>query len=755
MDNKWKTLALSTAFIMAGAVTCYAADGWQTDDAGQTIYMENDKKLTNRWIAGENGAWYFVNGSGVKVVSNWVNYENERYYMNEDGVLLENQWFSLTSTPNAPHIRAYTTWYYAGEGGAIYRNGWFTIDGSEYYFNGGGGASRNAVATVEDVKYYIQEDSGMENNGWFSVERVDSKGNPYTTWYYANADGSLLTNGFHELDGKTYYFDTNGANYRKRWFTLEEKRYYADVDGAIQKSGWFTISGVNGNGQEYTNWYYAAGDGDTVRGGFHELDGTVYYFDANGYNYRERWYVDADKERYYLDADGILQNQGWFKITTTNAGTGVTTDRWYYANENGSVWKDGLHDLDGKSYYFDANGVLYQDRWLSEKNGKRRYINKNGVMPRNEWFAIQGVRSTNEAYTNWYYANGSGYILKDGWHTIDGKDYYLNSSGVMKTGWFLDGDKDAYYCGEDGARAQGWQYLKIPESWYDDDDTVSNYVSDYGEDAWFYFDPSSGRKKYSRNKTFQEVTIDGKQYCVNKKGIIFQGWVKLKSASPEIRQYRYYRPAADETGVLGEKVTGQWLKTDGPHDYSGPVNEAWYYFDESGEVYSASTGGIKTRTIGGKKYMFDQHGRLLTGLIEIKGDVYYLGTEEKPEMATGKCKINDGNETGLAEYYFDSDGRGFTAVKGNSYYYKGKLQKADASSKYDVFKVGSGVYRLIDASGKIVKGKTVKDGGDTKWMVSAGGTIQKINDVVVTNSDLESYAISPDDPEADEWEVED
>jgi hypothetical protein len=123
--------------------------------------------------------------------------------------------------------------------------------------------------------------------------------------------------------------------------------------------------------------------------------------------------------------------------------------------------------------------------------------------------------------------------------------------------------------------------------------------------------------------------------------------------------------------VQGEKVTDQWLYVESSHDYSGPVNKAWYYFDTSGEVYSASTGRVRTRSIVGKKYMFDQYGRLLSGLAEIKG----------------------------------------------------KCQKADASGKYDVFEVQSGVFCLIDTFGKVVKGKTVKDGSDTKWTVGAGGTI--------------------------------
>ena len=81
-------------------------------------------------------------------------------------------------------------------------------------------------------------------------------------------------------------------------------------------------------------------------------------FDANGLNYRKRWYVDPNKERYYLDEEGILQDEGWFKIENVNAATQVVTESWYYAQTSGAVLKDGYHDIDGKTYYFDVNGII-------------------------------------------------------------------------------------------------------------------------------------------------------------------------------------------------------------------------------------------------------------------------------------------------------------------------------------------------------------------------------------------------------------
>lgn len=108
--------------------------------------------------------------------------------------------------------------------------------------------------------------------GWFSTENVDSKGNPYVNWYYVQPDGSLLTDGWHELDGITYYFDKNGNSPRKRWVNLEDNRYYVDDTGELMK-GWFSITGTSSNGQEYTNWYYGDSNGVLWRGGWGAIDG--------------------------------------------------------------------------------------------------------------------------------------------------------------------------------------------------------------------------------------------------------------------------------------------------------------------------------------------------------------------------------------------------------------------------------------------------------------------------------------------------
>ena len=502
MRKKIVSIVICTAVFMAiPSVSAFALDGWQQDEAQEWIYKENDKKLVNQWITWIDGTLRYVGGDGKIVKDNWVNFGDKRYRVKEDGARYEDQWFNIMSSPALPSAKPVTNWYYAGADGSILKDGWHEVEGRYYYFYPGGNSPRKSFFNLDDKRYYVDENGARMAPGWFSIDNVNSKGEPYTNWYYVNEDGSLLRDGWHELEGMTCYFDANGTVYRDRWFSLNDDRYYVDGNGARQ-SGWFSITGTNGSGQRYTNWYHADANGVLWRNGWREESGKWYFFDANGLNYRNRWYIDGDGDRYYLDKDGVLQDDGWFKIESTNTTTGAVTENWYYAAESGAVLKGGFRELEDKKYYFDINGLNYRKRWLAEENGKRRYIGDEGYLYQNQWFVISGLDSRNSDYNNWYYAGRGGYVRMDGWYKIDGQYYCFNTSGVMRTGWLTesadddDDENSYYYCGQDGARVTGWQWLEIPQSWMDNSDVV-DYVQENGQYAYFYFNKSSGNKKRS------------------------------------------------------------------------------------------------------------------------------------------------------------------------------------------------------------------------------------------------------------------
>ncbi|WP_027642756.1 hypothetical protein [Enterocloster clostridioformis] len=731
MKNK-KLIGLITcaaAFLSVTAIPAWGAEGWQQDSAQQWVYMEHDKKLVNQWLPWSDGTMRYVGGNGQIVTDNWVSAGDDRYRVKSDGSRYENEWFSLVSQPSLPSADSVTSWYYAGEDGIILKNGWYELDGKSYFFYPGGNSPRKSFFNLEDKRYYVDEEGARKAPGWFSIDSVNNKGVSYTNWYYVTEDGSLLRDGWHELEGITCYFDSNGNAYRSRWFNLGDDRYYVDENGARQ-SGWFSITGTSSNGQEYINWYRADSNGVLWRNGWREEDGKWYFFDANGLNYRRRWYIDGNGDRYYLDKDGILQNNGWFKIENTNS-IGVVSESWYYASESGAVLKEGFKELKGRKYYFDVNGLNYRKRWLTKENGKKRYIGEEGYLYQNQWFVIRGIDSRNSDYNYWYYAGNDGYVRMDGWYKIDGQYYCFNTSGVMLTGWLTetaedDEDEDSYYyCGKDGARVTGWQWLEIPQSWMDNSD-VADYVQEHGQYAYFYFNKSTGSKKRSSGGK-KEVKVDGVTYCFDGNGIMYPGWVKLSSTTPEIKGYRYfYQPESkqDKAFIEGERVEGIWLKLDGPSDINSSGQKEWYYFDRSGKPTCGDENSYTVEKIQDGYYVFDMYGAAQYGLIEVKGEFYYCkGPRDDRKCVIGKTMVDDGIGSTPAQYFFDLKGKGITGIKDGCFYYKGKLQKADSAAKYEVFDIPGEGKRLINSSGKIMKNTKVTDGNDQKWILGSGGRI--------------------------------
>lgn len=734
MHKILKTVVCSAGILLLSASPALGADGWQQDDSQNWIYMEDNKKAVNQWVRWTDGTMRFLGGNGLIVTDNWVSYDGARYRMRADGSRYEDEWFSITSTPALPSGKPTDTWYYAGNDGKILVNGWHEIGGKQYYFYPGGNSPRKTQFVIDTARYYVDEEGARYAPGWFSIDNVDGKGNPYTNWYYVQPDGSLLTDGWYELDGVTYYFDKSGNSPRKRWVAIEDNRYYVDDKGSLQK-GWFSITATSSNGQEYTNWYYADANGTVWKGGWGELGGRWYYFDAGGVNYRKRWYVDngnnAKNERYYLDADGVLQDKGWFKIENVNTATQAVTESWYYAGESGKVLKDGYKEIDGKSYYFDVNGLNYRKRWVTDNTGGRRYLGDDGVMKQKEWFVISGKDSRNSDYNYWYYAEDDGRIVVDKWRKIDGKSYCFNTSGVMRTGWLTetpdndDKENSYYYCGEDGARAEGWRWLEIPDSWMDNSDVV-DYVQDHGQYAYFYFNQTSGKKKRSDSGK-REMNVNGVTYCFDGNGIMYPGWVKMSTTTPEIKGYRYfYQPQSedDQRFIQGEKVESTWLEVEGPADLNTSGQKEWYYFDSSGKAVSGAENSYEVKKIHDAYYVFDMFGAAQYGLIEVKGDFYYCGTQSgNRACAIGKTMVEDGVDAGRSQYYFDLKGKGITDIKDGYAYYKGKLQTADKASRYEVFDIPGEGKRLVNSAGKVMKNTKVTDGNNQKWEVGSGGSI--------------------------------
>ena len=152
----------------------------------------------------------------------------------------------------------------------------------------------------------------------------------------------------------------------------------------------------------------------------------------------------------------------------------------------------------------------------------------------------------------WWYAcaDGTSY-LKDGWFTINGRDYQFGPSGYMATGFLKRANGDWVYADQDGAFVGGW-------------------VRDGGQ--WYYLDPSSKVMKTGW------VAGGGSWYYLTASGAMATGWVNDGGTW-------YYLNAS------GKMVTG-WLNVGG----------AWYYLGPDGAMFTG------THVINGRTYVFDANG---------------------------------------------------------------------------------------------------------------------------------------------------
>lgn len=464
-------------------------------------------------------------------------------------------------------------------------------------------------------------------------------------------------------------------------------------------------------------------------------------------------WAEEDGTWVYYDRSGNRVTDQWAK----------SGNNWYYLNSDGEMATDQLIDDGDNYYYVDVNGVMASNQWVAIDNADAGQDNE----PDHYWYYFQ---ANGKAITN---GNNDNVSLK----TINGKKYAFDSEGKMLYGWvaadsaeridntngdaFTTGD---YYFGgpDDGAMTVGWLQTDIT---YDDATNDSyKYVApvfsdDSDQTRWFYFQ-SNGKKVHSTEQDKQkDKTINGKKYSFDENGAMVAEWNMDQSkassstasaSAPDAahsQAWRYYNSVDD-----GARLSNGWFKVV-PAEMldSGNYNDdsdAWYYADGNGHLYAG-----QFKTIKGKKYAFDNNGRMVDGLKLIKnipatttraaefdvlGDdktydfetesdfdnnaydaeiagyrFYYFGDGTDGSMKTGNTTVPlDGDNY---SFYFETaggvKGAGKAGEKDSKFYNGGKLVRASKDDKYEVVGVQTGIAH--DAMGSTVYGYTKYDDMNT------------------------------------------
>ena len=313
------------------------------------------------------------------------------------------------------------------------------------------------------------------------------------------------------------------------------------------------------------------------------------------------------------DATGIAKYLGVSK----EKGTWVEDSNGWKYKEGGKYVTNSWKDIDGKRYYFDANG--YRVTGWQTIGGKKYFFMPEGYMMTG-WISFGSTR---------YYLMPDGHMLT-GWCSFGSTKYYLASDGKMVRGWqTIDGKR--YYFNDDGVMQTGWQtingkkYFFMPEG--------------YMMTGWISF--GSTRYYLDKNGVMQTgwQTINGKRYFFMPEGYMMRGWISFG-------QTRYY---LDSNGVM---VTGKQV-----------IDGTTYTFASDGKLIVESKRGWKT--VNGKKYYYNKNGVAVTGWQTIDGKKYFFMPEGY--MMTGWISF------GKTRYYLDKNGvmqTGWQFISNTWYYFR-------------------------------------------------------------------------------------
>ena len=450
---------------------------------------------------------------------------------------------------------------------------------------------------------------------------------------YTKEDGSFAI-GWQEIDQEMYYFNESGILQCDQWID----NHYVGFDGKMAKNQWINDRYVDSNGLWQQNrwvnngkWLYRYGDGTYAQNKFEVINGSTYYFDADGY--MVTGWSTIESNWYYFNASGCMVTNAW-------------VGNYYLGSDGVMATKTWIG-----SYYVDENG-LWSPSKLVKQNNKWRYRYGDGTYAQNKFEIING--ST-------YYFDDAGYMVT-GWKSIESNWYYFNASGCMVTNTWV-GD---YYLDFDGKMA------------------ISQWINDryVGEDgAW----------DKSKELYVMEQDSLGTRF-VNQRTLEYEkdGWIKIKSGSYYVDSNGYALVGTqileDKTyhfDEIGKLITGWYMENEHTYwlDQNGQkvsgwkfINSIWYYFDSntfemacsgwqqvgSGMYYFLSDGSMKQDWLllnGSDWYYLGQDGARKTGLVTLDSNSFYFYVEN--DSNGGSVGLMAANRTitlGSKTLYIDGSG---------------------------------------------------------------------------------------------------
>ena len=442
---------------------------------------------------------------------------------------------------------------------------------------------------------------------------------------YTKEDGSFAI-GWQEIDQEMYYFNESGILQCDQWID----NHYVGLDGRMAKNQWINDRYVDSNGLWQQNrwvnngkWLYRYGDGTYAQNKFEVINGSTYYFDADGYmvtgwsTIESNWYyfnasgcmvTNAWVGNYYLGSDGVMARNTWIDNVYVDASGlrqqngWIYNGRWWYRYGDGTYALNKFEIINGSTYYFDDAGYMVTG-WKSIKSNWY-YFNASGCMVTNAWvgnyyLGSDGVMATN-TWIGSYYVDENGLWSPSKWVKKNNKWHYRYTDGTYATNKFEKISGSTYYFDVDGNMVIGWQ--EIDSNWY-----CFNASGCMLTNAWV------GNYYLGSNGIMATNTWVGNYYVKENGYIATNEWI-----------------GNDYVDASGKWVPNRWIS-----------NGRWWYRYGDGS-YPAS----KFDVINGSTYYFDKSGYMVVGWKSIESNWYYFN-------ASG-CMVTN---TWVGDYYLDFDGK--------------------------------------------------------------------------------------------------
>ena len=393
----------------------------------------------------------------------------------------------------------------------VYEAGWNQVKDAEgndhwIFYDAQTGAPKTGLFTEGGKTYLAAADTGYLLTG--AQTYTDENGVAHV--YYSSEEGgqpgaesaygTIVKDGFADVDGQTRYFDKDGKMYTQEgWITVQDKTYYI-MNGAVCKngnyatdptSGWLILDGEwylldtadghrlsglqkNGNDLYYldpeqndkmfksTNqedgwkqlngtWYFFRGWGGALNNGWNKLGNDWYWFHEDCSMGSAEWIREGGNLYYVRDWGGMLHDQ-WRKEN------GI----WYYFRGWGAALNNGWSKIGNDWYWFNSDCTMASAQWI-EEGGNLYYVRDWGGMLHDQWRQENGV---------WYYFRGWGAALNNGWSKIGNDWYWFNSDCKMASSQWLQQGENWYYLRDWGGRLHSGEFVVGGETYYFNADGV-------------------------------------------------------------------------------------------------------------------------------------------------------------------------------------------------------------------------------------------------------------------------------------------